>query len=186
MCQTANPNDRHHCESEEIDSRQTDSVYGRAASSWDRLGGIRTAIDEGASIVTHRSNQQFFERAATAPHTIRPARLSQSKKFLKLMTADMEGTLTDGTRTVKLYTMTGFDHAADLLLVYLPNEKLLAEVDAYSPPDMPDTPLIAPKVPYARALLDNIHRLNLDVQIIVPFHGTRTADVTELTRQAHP
>jgi glyoxylase-like metal-dependent hydrolase (beta-lactamase superfamily II) len=97
---------------------------------------------------------------------------------------DAESTLTDGTRVVKLYTMTNFDHATDMLLVYLPKEKLLAEADAYSPPDTPATPLIAPKVPYAAALYDNIRRLKLDVQTIVPFHGMRMADLAEVIRQA--
>ncbi len=151
---------------------------------WDHLGGIRTAIDEGATIVTHQSNRTFVERAATAPHTITPDRLSLSKKPLKLQTVDSEGTLTDGARVVKLYAMTGFDHTIDMLMVYLPKEKVLAEADAYTPPETPTTPLIAPKVPYAAALYDNIRRLKLDVQTIVPFHGTRTANLTEVMRQA--
>ena len=112
---------------------------------------------------------------ATSPHTIKPDRLSISKKPLKLQSVDAEGTLTDGTRTIKLYTMTGFDHSDDMLLVYLPKEKILAEADAYSPPETPTTPLIAPKVPYAAALYNNIRRLKLDVQVIVPFHGARIA-----------
>lgn len=151
---------------------------------WDHMGGIRTAIDEGATIVTHRSNRAFLERAAIAPHTIAPDRLSKSKRPLTLQTVDTEGTLTDGTRIVKLYTMTDFDHTADMLMVYLPKEKLLAEADAYTPPDTPATPLIAPKVPYAAALYANIRRLELDVHTIVPFHGVRTADLAEVTRQA--
>ena len=32
--------------------------------------------------------------------------------------------LTDGKRTIKLYTMTGFEHTVDMLMVYLPNENL--------------------------------------------------------------
>jgi glyoxylase-like metal-dependent hydrolase (beta-lactamase superfamily II) len=151
---------------------------------WDHLGGIRTAIDEGATIVTHRSNRAFLERAARAPHTIASDRLSNSKRPLTLRAVDGEGTLTDGRRVVKLYAMTAFDHTADMLMVYLPNEKLLAEADAYTPPDTPTTPLIAPKVPYAAALYDNIRRLKLDVQTIVPFHGLRTADLAEVMRQA--
>jgi glyoxylase-like metal-dependent hydrolase (beta-lactamase superfamily II) len=151
---------------------------------WDHMGGIRAAIDAGATIVTHAANRALLERAATAPHTIHPDRLSQSKQPLKLEVVDAEHTLTDGSRTVKLYTMSGFDHTAGMLLVYLPNEKVLAEADAYSPPDTPTTPLIAPKVPYAAALYDNIHRLKLDVRTIVPFHGMRTANMTELARQA--
>jgi hypothetical protein len=35
---------------------------------WDRLGGIRTVIDEGATIVTHQTNQGLLERAAKALH----------------------------------------------------------------------------------------------------------------------
>jgi glyoxylase-like metal-dependent hydrolase (beta-lactamase superfamily II) len=151
---------------------------------WDHLGGIRTAIDEGATIVTHQSNRAFLERAAVAPHTIAPDRLALSKKPLKLQTVDAEGTLTDGTRVVKLYAMRDFGHTIDMLLVYLPKEKLLAEADAYTPPDTPTRPLIAPKVPYAAALCDNIRRLKLDIHTIVPFHGMRTANLAEVIRQA--
>ena len=43
---------------------------------WDHLGGIRTAIDEGATIVTHEKNKALLERVAKAPHTIEPDRLS--------------------------------------------------------------------------------------------------------------
>jgi glyoxylase-like metal-dependent hydrolase (beta-lactamase superfamily II) len=107
-----------------------------------------------------------------------------SQKPIKLETIDAERTLSDGTRTVKLYTMTGFEHTADMIIVYLPKEKILAEADAYTPPETPTTPLIAPKVPYASALYDNIRHLKLDVQTIVPFHGTRTADLAEVIRQA--
>jgi len=85
---------------------------------------------------------------------------------------------------VKLYTMTGFDHTTDMLMVYLPKEKILAEADAYTPPDTPTTPIIAPKVPYAAALYDNIRRLALDVHTIVPFHGARTVDIAEVKQQA--
>ena len=151
---------------------------------WDHMGGIRTAIDEGATIVTHASNRAVLERAASAPHTINPDRLARSRKPLKLQTVGAEGELTEGLRTVKLYLMTGFDHTDDMLMVYLPKEKILAEADAYSPPQTPTTPLVAPKVSYAAALYDNVKRLNLSVATIVPFHGMRTADMTEVAWQA--
>jgi glyoxylase-like metal-dependent hydrolase (beta-lactamase superfamily II) len=151
---------------------------------WDHLGGIRTAIDEGATIVTHETSRAFLERAATAPHTLHPDRLALSKRPLTIHTVAAQDTLTDGVRIVKLYTMTGFDHTLDMLMVYLPREKVLAEADAYTPPETPSTPLIAPKVPYAAALYDNVQRLRLDVQTIVPFHGARTVDLPEVKRQA--
>ena len=151
---------------------------------WDHMGGIRTAIDEGATIITHETNRQLLERAAMAPHTTNPDRLSNSRKPLKLEVVGAEKTLSDGSRTIKLYTMTGFDHTGDMLLVYLPKERVLAEADAYTPPDTPTTSLIPPKITYARELCDNIRRLHLDVQVIVPFHGSRTVDLQELTRQS--
>jgi hypothetical protein len=84
-----------------------------------------------------------------------------SKRPLKIQTVAADGTLTDGARVVKLYTMTGFDHTVDMLMVYLPREEVLAEANAYTPPEAPSTPLIAPKVPYAAALCDNVQRLEL-------------------------
>ena len=45
---------------------------------WDHLGGIRTAMDEGATIVTHQSNKAFLERVAKTPHTLVPDRLATS------------------------------------------------------------------------------------------------------------
>jgi glyoxylase-like metal-dependent hydrolase (beta-lactamase superfamily II) len=134
--------------------------------------------------VTHRSNRVLLERAAGAPHTINPDRLSKSRKPLRLQTVGSEGTLTDGTRTIKLYTMTGFDHTDDMLLVYLPKERILAEADAYTPTATPTTPLIPTKVPYAAALYANLQRLKLQVTTIAPFHGTRTVGVAEVARQA--
>ncbi|MFL5616818.1 MAG: hypothetical protein ACJ79A_00325 [Gemmatimonadaceae bacterium] len=150
---------------------------------WDHLGGIRTAIDEGATIITHETNRIFLERAANARFTIEPDRLSRSRKRLKLETVRAERTLADGKRSIKLYTMIGFDHTDDMLLIYLPKERILAEADAYTPTATPATPLIAPKVPYAAALYDNIRRLKLDVETIAPFHGLRTATMAELADQ---
>jgi glyoxylase-like metal-dependent hydrolase (beta-lactamase superfamily II) len=151
---------------------------------WDHMGGIRTAIDEGATIVTHESNRTLLERAAVAPHTINPDRLAKSMKPLRLQTVGSEGTLTDGARTIQVYAMAGFDHTEGMLLVYLPKEQILAEADAYSPPATPDTPLVATKVPYAAALHANIQRLKLQVKTIAPFHGARTVDAAEVARQA--
>jgi glyoxylase-like metal-dependent hydrolase (beta-lactamase superfamily II) len=151
---------------------------------WDHLGGIRTAIDEGATIVTHGTNRSFLERAAKASPTIHPDRMSMSNRALKLSMVGSEGTLTDGDRTIKLYAMSGFEHTGDMLMVYLPKEELLAEADAYAPLQSPDTLQIATKRSYAAALVDNIQRLKLQVQTIVPFHGGRTASFAEVARQA--
>ena len=151
---------------------------------WDHLGGIRAAMDEGATIVTHQTNKTFLERVAKTPHTINPDRLASSKKPLKIQTVGMKEVLTDGTRTIELHLLTNYEHTGDMLVVYLPKEKILAEPDAYTPPATPTTPLVVTAVPYAAALYDNIQRLKLDVQTIAPFHGARTTTVAELAKSA--
>ena len=103
---------------------------------------------------------------------------------MKIQTVGNKGQLTDGTRTIELYLLTGYEHTGDMLVTYLPKVKILAEPDAFTPPPQPGTPLIPTAVPYAKALYDNIRRLKLDVQVIAPLHGNRTGDVAELARAA--
>ena len=151
---------------------------------WDHLGGIRTAMDEGATIVTHESNKKFLERVARTPHTLVPDRLASSKKPAKVQTVGDDGKLTDGTRVIELHRIIGYEHTGDMMMVYLPKEKILAEPDAFTPPPQAGTALVPPAVPFARALYDNIQRRKLDVQVITPLHGNRTTDVGELARAA--
>jgi len=151
---------------------------------WDHLGGIRAAIDEGATIVTHQSNKAFLERVAKTPHTIAPDREATSKKAVKIQTVGDDGRLTDGKRVIELHRLQGYEHTGDMLIVYLPAEKILGEPDAFTPPAQAGAPLIPPAVVYAKALNDNIKRLKLDVQTIAPFHGNRTTNVAELEKAA--
>jgi glyoxylase-like metal-dependent hydrolase (beta-lactamase superfamily II) len=153
---------------------------------WDHLGGIRAAIDEGATIVTHESNKAFLERVATTPHTIKPDRQAESKKAVQVQTVGDDGQLTDGTRVIELHRLQGYEHTGDMLVVYLPKEGILGEPDAFTPPAMPGAALIAPAVPSAKALSDNIKRLKLNVKTIAPFHGNRMTNVAELDKAATP
>ena len=103
---------------------------------------------------------------------------------MKIQTVGDRGQLTDGTRTIELHRLTGYEHTGDMLVVYLPAEKVLAEPDAFTHPAQAGTALIPPAVPFAKALHDNIQRLKLDVQVIAPFHGGRVTNMAELARAA--
>ena len=151
---------------------------------WDHLGGIRAAINEGATIVTHESNKAFIERVATTSHTLRPDQESESKKPAMVQTVGDDGELTDGKRVIALHRLQGYDHTGDMLVVYLPKEGILGEPDAFTPPAQAGTPLIPPAVPSAKALSDNIKRLKLNVKTIAPFHGNRLTTVAELDKAA--
>ncbi|MEQ1759320.1 MAG: MBL fold metallo-hydrolase [Vicinamibacterales bacterium] len=149
---------------------------------WDHLGGIREAFAEGATIVTHESNKKFLERVAKAPHTLSPDRQAMVKGKAKVQSVKAKTVLTDGTRVIELHLLTGLEHTGDMLMVYLPKEKVLAEADAFTPPAQVNGAIAQAAVPFTRALYDNVKRLNLDVTTIAPFHGNRKADLAEVGR----
>jgi hypothetical protein len=77
--------------------------------------------------------------------------------------------LSDGKRTVELYPITGNPHCDTMLMAYFPAERLLAEVDAYSPPS--PTATTTPVFPFAPNLLENIVTRSLRVDRVLPLHG---------------
>src|SRR4029077_12936136 len=61
------------------------------------------------------------------------------------------------------------NHSADMLIAYLPKEKILFNADLYSPPTQGAQP--TPPTASMRTLDQNIRRLKLDVAQHVPAHG---------------
>ena len=151
---------------------------------WDHLGGIRTGMNEGATIITYQSNKAFLERVAKTQHTINPDPLSASKKGVKVQGVGAKYVITDGNRTIELHLLTGYEHTGDMLVLYLPKEKILAEPDAFTPPPQEGTPLVRTAVPYAKALYDDLQRLKLTVEVICPLHGNRTTTLAEVAKAA--
>jgi glyoxylase-like metal-dependent hydrolase (beta-lactamase superfamily II) len=134
---------------------------------FDHSGGIRAAVSEGLSVITQKANAAFFQQAIGRAHTILPDALAKNPKPLKIETVDDEMVLKDKTMTVNLYHVAGSPHADTLLMAYFPRERVLVEVDVFSPG--------APVHPYAANLLENIKKRNLKVDRIVPLHGTPVA-----------
>ncbi len=146
---------------------------------FDHSGGLRTWVDEGATIVTHELNQPYYEQAWAAGRTLNPDRLAKSQKAAQFQTFGAEPlVLTDGKRTIAVHSIAGNGHNDAFAMVYLPAEKILVEVDAYAPPAA-NAPMPAVPSPFAVNLHDNILRLKLDVRQIAPLHG-RVATMAEL------
>jgi glyoxylase-like metal-dependent hydrolase (beta-lactamase superfamily II) len=146
----------------------------------DHSGGIRAAMAEGATIVTHEVNKPFFEKIAAAPHTLSPDRLSAAKKKPAFETMTEKKVMTDGNQVIELYHLADNGHNAGLLVVYLPKIKTLLEADAYNPPAQASAPPPTPVSPYTANLVSAIDRLKLDVQTIIPVHYA--ADGRKITR----
>jgi glyoxylase-like metal-dependent hydrolase (beta-lactamase superfamily II) len=146
---------------------------------FDHSGGVRTYVDEGATIVTHEANKPYYEQAWAAPHTINPDRLAQSKKTATFETFTDKKVLTDGGRSIEIHQIAGGGHNDAFAMIYLPAEKILIEGDAYTPLAA-NAPVPATPNPYAVNLHDNIQRLKLDVRQIAALHGPQVATMADL------
>ena len=147
---------------------------------FDHSGGLRPFVHEGATVVTHASNRAFYEKAWAAPRTINPDLLSASKKRPTFQTVGERGRLTDGARTIELYRIPS-RHNSGILAAYLPAEKILIQVDLYSPLAPTAAPPATPN-PFSIELADSISRLKLDVGQILALHGPRAATLEDLHR----
>ena len=146
---------------------------------FDHSGGLRTYVDEGATIVTHADNKAYYEKAWAAPHTINPDKLAQSKKSAMFETFTDKHVLTDGSRTIEIHKIAGGGHNDAFAMVYLPKEKILIEGDAFTPLAA-NAPPPAAVNPFAVNLDENITRLKLDVKQIAALHGPRLATMADL------
>ncbi len=145
---------------------------------FDHSGGVRTAVADGATIVTQAANVPYFERVFAQPNSLRPDRLAQSGKRANLRPVLDVLVMSDASRSIELHRIAGGIHSDSFLMVYLPKEKLLIQADAFTPgpPNSPPPP--APN-PNHLNLIDNIERLKLTVDRILPLHG-RVVPVADL------
>ena len=143
---------------------------------WDHSGGIRAFAAEGATIVTHESNKDFYERVVLAPQprSLSPDRLAKFPFATtgpgpqRLETFAERHAISDGTQTLISYHVQDLNHAGDMAIVYLPAAKLLVSADLGPPAaGTPPANVSANSV----ALYNNIRRLKLDVGQHVPIHG---------------
>ena len=150
----------------------------------DHSSGLRPFVAEGSTILTHQVNKAYLEKVLAMPHTLNPDTAQAAKKKPIVEAVGEKKVLTDGAHTIELYHLQNFLHHEGMLVAYLPKEKVLLEADGYNPQAAAATPPNPPS-PYTLSLLDNIERLKLDVQRIVPVHypaDNRVVTMAELRR----
>jgi glyoxylase-like metal-dependent hydrolase (beta-lactamase superfamily II) len=140
---------------------------------FDHSAGIRAAVSEGLTIVTHQANAAYFVEAAKRAHSLQPDALARNPRPVKIDTVGDGIVYKDNLRTMTLYHVEGSGHGDGILMAYLPRERVIIEVDVYAPG--------GPVQPYAANFLENIRRRNLRVDRIVPLHG-RIGTYQELER----
>jgi glyoxylase-like metal-dependent hydrolase (beta-lactamase superfamily II) len=147
---------------------------------YDHAGGLRAAAAEGVTVVTSEVNRPFLEWALSAPATVAPDRMAKAKGKATVEGVGDKRVMTDGARTVEIHQIAGNLHHDGLIMLYLPKEKLLIETDAFTP-GPPNAPPPTPANPFSVNLADNVMRLGLNADRILPLHG-RAVPLSELSK----
>ena len=133
---------------------------------FDHIGGLRTYLHIGATIITHVKNYDFYNRDVLnyAPRTVMPDMVSlwpptELTEGYNVETVRENYALTDARRTMKIYYVQPLQHAEGMLMAYLPAEKLLIEADLF------DTHAgrAAGASAATRSLINQVRALGLDV-----------------------
>jgi glyoxylase-like metal-dependent hydrolase (beta-lactamase superfamily II) len=152
---------------------------------FDHSGGLRTFIAEGATIITNEQNKAYYQKIFAYPHTLNPDRQSTAKKKISIETMTDKKVLTDGNHVIELHRLQGSNHNDGLIVAYLPKEKILVEADAFNPPAQANAPPPNPPTANNTNLVENIDRLKLGVETIIPIHypaDSRKVTIAELNR----
>ena len=140
----------------------------------DHSGGLRSYVADGITIVTTSANQRYFETMAAGEFTINRDDQTQNKrKPVFQFVENKKRVFTDGRQTVEIIDIGPSPHAKEMLVAYLPKEKLVFQGDLlnlpnsgkYMPTTINDTTV---------HFVDSIKRLGLDVDRIAAVHGPTT------------
>jgi glyoxylase-like metal-dependent hydrolase (beta-lactamase superfamily II) len=141
---------------------------------FDHIGGLRTYMHIGATIITHWKNLNFYTRDVLnyAPRTLDPDMMSlwpptEVAEGYQYETVRENYVLSDGTRNMHISYVQPLVHAEGMLMVYLPKEKIVIEADLYDPSIGNAAPTAA-----NRTFYNHVQRLGLDVATIAPIHGS--------------
>lgn len=147
----------------------------------DHIGGLRSFIAEGATVVTTPGNRDVVEKLAQAPQKDRLARAPRTPEFLFVEKG--RRVISDGKQTVEFLDIGPHPHARELLVAYLPKQRLLFQGDLFAMPNN-DAPL-GPPQESSLAFAQFLKSKKLRVDKIASVHG-RTVSIEEFTQAVQP
>ena len=141
---------------------------------FDHTGGLRAAVAQGLTIVTHRVNAAWFREAVARKHGMAPDALTRSPRPLKLVTVEDSSTLRDASMEMVLTHLVDSTHGDGILSAYFPRERVYAEVDVWNPG--------AQIQPHIQSLAEDIARRALLIERVIPMHGAQVQPYAELEK----
>jgi len=141
---------------------------------FDHIGGLRTYMHIGATIVTHLSNLDFlntdvlnYEPRTVEPDIVAkwpPTELSEGYNYEAIQE---RYTITDDTRLLHVFYVQPLQHVTGMLMAYLPEEGIAFQADLFDTHEAPK----AAQLPAMRSLSNQVQRMGLEVETLAPVHG---------------
>jgi glyoxylase-like metal-dependent hydrolase (beta-lactamase superfamily II) len=141
---------------------------------FDHIGGIRTYLHIGATIVTQRKNIAFLNRDVlnSKARTVLPDMVTLSPPTELTEGYNYESfnenyAITDGTKLMQVFYVQPLRHAEGMAMAYLPAEKIVMQANLFDTHE----PAPAAPTPAMTTFYRTMRTLNLDVTTIAPVHG---------------
>jgi flavorubredoxin len=141
---------------------------------FDHIGGLRTYLHIGTTIVAHAKNIGFLNRDVLSyePRTVKPdivsrwppTELSEGYNYEAIQESYV---ITDNSRILRVYYVQPLQHVEGMLMAYLPAERIAFQADLF---DTHEQPRVA-QLPSMRSLQTQVERMKLDVTTLAPVHG---------------
>ena len=139
---------------------------------FDHTGGLRTAVAEGLTVISHKGNEAIFKEVTSRPATLNPDLLAKSGRTLKFRGVDDTLVLKDKSMEVVIYHVIGNTHSPLLLMAYVPRDKILVQGDLI---DIGWT-----QHPWADNYAMNLRMREIEFAKDVPVHGKIATHAEEL------
>lgn len=139
----------------------------------DHIGGLRSYVAEGATILTTKGNVEVLRAMASSKQN---DRLGRNPRQAEISLIEGKRVLTDGERTLELIDIGPNPHTKEMVIAYLPAQKLIFQGDLFVVPNN-EAP-IGPPQPTWVAFAKKLDELKLDVERIAGVHG-RTATIEQ-------
>ena len=141
---------------------------------FDHIGGVRTYLHIGATIVAHMKNIGFLNRDVLnyEPRTVAPDILSrwpptEVAEGYNYEAVQENYVITDNRRILRVYYVQPLQHVEGMLMAYLPSERIAFQADLFDTHEPPK----ASQLPAMRSLATQVERMKLDVATLAPVHG---------------
>ena len=144
----------------------------------DHIGGLRSYVAEGATIVTTKGNVDVVRAMSSSKQNDR-----LGKNPRKVDISLIEGgkrVLSDGRQTLELIDVGPNPHAREMVIAYLPGQKLIFQGDLFI---LPNNGPLGPPQATTTAFARRLAELNLDVDRIAGVHGP-TATIEQFRSNA--